>query len=216
MRRLGGQPNGYGPFGLVRNSDAPFQETQVADNIFLLLAANGGGGGYKMVDFASDPAVKRVVEHNVASTSPEGLGLAGGAAFPAALVPTAKAGEIAGKASRRDIPRVAGMPVPPFDSSPDRGAFAVGADSWQAGCDAWPGRPKAQPVPVPVAAPGTPVVTVGPEAPVQPVAPTPAPGQPPAATSQTGMIIGAIIIAVLGLLVIVLLSRSEGRPRRRR
>ncbi len=220
VRRLGGQPNSYGPFGVVRNSDAPNQDTQIADNILLLLSPSGGGG-YKPIDFSSDPALNRLVDGNATGTSMESLRLTAGKNFPAALVPTSEASEIVGKAAKRLIASSAGLPVPSFDSSADRGAFAVGAEPWNAGHQAWPERVQT----VPVAKPNMPSAAgpVGAEAPPQ-VVDKPAANPPAAMTGPivapnsgipTGLIVFGFLAAVVGLVAVMVLSNRKP-PRRRR
>lgn len=144
VRTIGGGKSRHGPYGVVRNSKAGFQDSVIADNLILLM---DDSTTFKPVDFESDPALNRVVENNVSGRDPEGLGLSGGAAYPQALVPRADAAQIAGKASARSIDTIAGMPVPPITGrNADVGAIPAGGPLWLAGHEAWPERP-AKPAP---------------------------------------------------------------------
>jgi len=218
VRMLGGQPSMHGPYGVVRNSDAPNQDTRIEDNVLVLLDSSAR---FKGIDFAGDPAVKRVVEGNATGTSLESLALAGGKDLPAALIPTAKAAEIVGKASKHDIPTAAGLPVPRFDSSPDRGAFAVGEQLSKPGHESWPGRP--MPPPVHIATKPNPAVPADTASRANPVvkgdaaSATPAAQGTPAASSSLPVILGALA-AVAAIVVIVVLANRRpagGRGRRR-
>jgi len=216
VRMLGGQPSMHGPYGIVRNSDAANQESRIEDNVLVLLDSSAR---YKPVDFVSDSAVSRMVEGNVTGTSLESLGLTGGKIFPAALVPTAKSSEIAGRSGKRAITTAAGLPVPPIDASPDRGAFAVGVEPWQAGHQAWPDLVQT----VPVAKPVTPIAVAPAGAKALPQVDKPA-ADPTAAMAgpivtpdngiPTSLIVCGILAAVIGLVAILVL-RNRKPPRRR-
>jgi hypothetical protein len=142
--------------------------------------------------------------------------LAGGTDFPACLVPVASASEIVGRAGKRDLRTAAGLPLPPIDSSPDRGALAAGSVPWRPGHEAWPGRPapptqvvaKPQPTAVPPAADPAARSSVTPA-----TTPTPDPAnapQPAAAAESSSMpILLGLLGAVAVIAVIVLLANRR-------
>jgi hypothetical protein len=140
VRSLGGRPQPYGPFGVVRNSTAPFQDVLVAENIILLQDASPN---FKPVDFDTDSAHRRVVENNLVGKSFAELGLKGGTNFPAALRPERDAVRIIDRANARKVEPVGGVAVPKWSKSQegkaaDLGAYEVGEVTWEAGVEAWP------------------------------------------------------------------------------
>jgi len=141
VRMLGGKPSAHGPYGVVRNKDdAPFQDTLVADNLFLLL---DGSARFKPVDFASDPAVRRRVENNVSGSDPAAVGITGRPGPAEAFVPVPGAAALIDRAATREVAPVGGLPVPAWQravrgAGADIGAYEEGLVPWRAGADAWP------------------------------------------------------------------------------
>jgi hypothetical protein len=222
VRMMGGQKSMHGPYGVVRNSDAPNQETRIEDNVVVLLDQSAR---YKPVDFASDAAVQRVVEGNISVKGLASGELAGGTDFPACLVPVASASEIVGRAGKRDLRTVAGLPLPPIDSSPDRGAFAAGAEAWRPGHEAWPGR-QAPPAQVVAQAKPAAVPAAADPAARQSAAPTATPATDPATTPQPAaaaesssmpMILGLLgAVAVIAVIALLANRRPTGHRGHRR
>ena len=134
VRTIGGGKSRHGPYGVVKNSPAAFQDSIIADNVILLL---DDSTTFKPVDFEGDASLNRIVENNVSGRSLQSLGLAGGIYFPFALVPTAEARDIVGKSPERKLPVVNGLAVPPIHRSRDVGALPAGLPAWRAGHEAW-------------------------------------------------------------------------------
>jgi hypothetical protein len=139
VRSLGGKPQGYGPFGVVRNSKAPFRDTLIANNILLRLDQSPG---FKPVDFDSDPALNRAVENNPNGHDAATLGLVGGDTFPAALLPRPDASNLVDAAILPTPTPVNGITPPDWRAAlhgkrPDVGAKESGLDPWQPGHQAW-------------------------------------------------------------------------------
>ena len=109
VRMLGGNPSMHGPYGVVKNSDALFQDTLIADNLFLL---QDESARFKPVDFESDSSVRRLVENNLTAKRFEDLGLVGGTEFPAALLPAEHASQVKDKGKVRNPPNIHGLAVP--------------------------------------------------------------------------------------------------------
>lgn len=142
VRMLGGKPSMHGPYGIVKNSPAPLQESLFANNVILLLDQSAK---FKPIDFEADPAVNRIVENNVWGKSFEELGLTGGSTFPANLMPKPTASQIVDKGKTWPLGEIAGLRVPSFyrpyqGSAPDLGALEVG-EMLAVGYDAWPESP---------------------------------------------------------------------------
>jgi hypothetical protein len=203
VRTIGGGASRHGPYGVVRNSGARFQDSLIADNVILL---TDDSTTFKPIDFESDPAVNRVVVGTVSGEA-NSIGLTGGTRFPEALVPLSGAAQVAGKATARTVATIAGLHVPPIpDRNADAGAFTAGAKPWLAGHEAWPGRP-AKPMPV---------VQTGSAA-----APKPAPsgGQSvaePADERAGHHLVWLLVIAGCGVLAAVLLLAGRKRANRSR
>lgn len=209
VRTIGGGKSRHGPYGVVRNSSARFQDTLVADNLIVLM---DGSTSFKPIDFAGDAALNRVVDNNLSGTDLGAMGLAGGERFPQALVPRAGASGIAGAAKERTLAPVDGQAVPlTGERNRDLGALAAGAEPFAAGHEAWPDRPRQAPAPPPVAR--TQPQTGDRQAPSAPPA-APASAPEPAAPDRTAWVLLPIVLAAVLVAVLILRGRRTARPRR--
>lgn len=139
VRMLGGNPSLHGPYGVVKNSDASFQDTLIADNLLLL---TDDSAKFKPVDFESDSRANRIVENNLTSKRFDDIGLSGGTKFPAALQPANDAPPIKDKGKVRKPPTILELTVPDWNRSfqgkaPDLGATEAGETPWRPGHEFW-------------------------------------------------------------------------------
>lgn len=139
VRSLAPQAQPYGPFGIVRNSDAKFAKTIVANNVLVLL---DGSKGFKPLDFASDATLGRIVENSVAGSSFAEIDLTGGNRWPEALAPAAGS-RLIDQSRVFEIASEADAPMPKevpdevvIGTTRDIGAIESGAPMWRAGHEA--------------------------------------------------------------------------------